>query len=140
VELLDSMIQRRGVMVPNQCWTQGALAPMAIMGKYYMCYGHAFAQPRALGRMCAERFEKELIVDTAGFCRFPRGWAEDTLPDIFGSLYGMKDQLIAATAVTASRINSRNASMCWESDTDIDFVHTSSRGCATWKGKRTRGF
>jgi glyceraldehyde-3-phosphate dehydrogenase (ferredoxin) len=160
VELLDSMIQRRGVMdmsdgarkwgrrlsrerglrlldtfvfasfgrqgwmVPNQYWTPGVLAPMAIMGKYYMYYGNAFAPPRALGRMCAERFQKELVVDTAGFCRFHRGWAEDTLPDIFGSLFGMKDQLIAATAVTASRINSRNASVYWESDRDIDFVRT----------------
>ena len=63
-------------------------------------------------------------MDTAGFCRFHRGWAEETVPDIFGSLYGMKDQLLAATAVTASRINSRNASVYWESERDIDFVLT----------------
>jgi glyceraldehyde-3-phosphate dehydrogenase (ferredoxin) len=42
--------------------------------------------------------------------------------DIFGSLYGLKDQLIASTAVTASRINSRNASVYWESEADIDFL------------------
>jgi len=128
LRLLDSFVfvsfGRQGWMVPNQYWTPGVLAPMAIAGKYYMYYGNAFAAPRELGRMCAERFQKELVVDTAGFCRFHRGWAEDTLPDIFGSLYGMKDQLLAATAVTASRINSRNASVYWESARDIDFVHT----------------
>jgi len=128
VRLLDSFVfvsfGRQGWMVPNQYWTPGVLAPMAITGKYYMYYGNAFAPPRSLGRMCAERFQKELVMDTAGFCRFHRGWAEDTVPDIFGSLYGMKDQLIASTAVTASRINSRNASVFWESDRDIDFVRS----------------
>jgi len=126
--LLDRFVYvafgRQGWMVPNQYWTPGSIAPMAIMGKYYMYYGNAFAPPRTLGRLCAERFQKELIMDTAGFCRFHRGWAEETVPDLFGSLYGMKDQLIAATAVTASRINSRNASVYWESERDIDFVLT----------------
>jgi len=126
--LLDSFVfvsfGRQGWMVPNQYWTPGVLAPMAITGKYYMYYGNAFVPPRALGRMCAERFQKELVMDAAGFCRFHRGWAEDTVPDIFGSLYGMKDQFLASTAITASRINSRNASVYWESDRNIDFVYT----------------
>jgi glyceraldehyde-3-phosphate dehydrogenase (ferredoxin) len=95
---------------------------MPIMGKYYMYYGFAFAPPRTLGRLCAERFQKELLLDTAGFCRFHRGWAEETVAEIFGSIYGLKDQLIASTAVTASRINSRNASVYWESGADVDFV------------------
>jgi glyceraldehyde-3-phosphate dehydrogenase (ferredoxin) len=128
LRLLDSFVfvsfGRQGWMVPNQYWTPGVLAPMAIMGKYYMYYGHAFAPPRQLGRMCAERFLKELVIDTAGFCRFHRGWAEDTVPDIFGSLFSMKDELLASTAVTASRINSRNASVYWESERDIEFVRT----------------
>ena len=125
-KLLDRFVYvafgRQGWMVPNQYWAPGVLAPMAIMGKYYMYYGYAFAPPRTLGRLCAERFQKELLLDTAGFCRFHRGWAEETVADIFGSLYGLKDQLIASTAVTASRINSRNASVYWESGADIDFV------------------
>lgn len=128
LRLLDTFVfmsfGRQGWMVPNQYWTPGVLAPMAIAGKYYMYYGQAFAPPRQLGRMCAERFQKELVMDTAGFCRFHRGWAEDTVADIFGSLYGLKDELLAATAVTASRINSRNASVYWESDRDIEFVRT----------------
>jgi glyceraldehyde-3-phosphate dehydrogenase (ferredoxin) len=124
--LLDSFVYvafgRQGWMVPNQYWAPGVLAPMPIMGKYYMYYGFAFAPPRTLGRLCAERFQKELLLDTAGFCRFHRGWAEETVSDIFGSIFGMKDQLVASTAVTATRINSRNASVYWESERNIDFV------------------
>ena len=41
---------RKGWMVPNQYWTPGALAPMPIMGKYYMYYGPDFLPPRELGR------------------------------------------------------------------------------------------
>ena len=41
---------RQGWMVPNQYWTPGAFAPMAIMGKYYMYYGKDFVPPRELGR------------------------------------------------------------------------------------------
>ena len=33
---------RNGWMVPNQYWTPGVLAPMAIMGKYYNYYGFDF--------------------------------------------------------------------------------------------------
>jgi glyceraldehyde-3-phosphate dehydrogenase (ferredoxin) len=124
--LLDSFVYvafgRQGWMVPNQYWAPGVLAPMPIMGKYYMYYGFAFAPPRTLGRLCAERFQKELLLDTAGFCRFHRGWAEETAADIFGSIFGMKDQLLASTAVTAARINSRNASVYWESERNIDLV------------------
>ena len=79
-------------------------------------------RPAPWGRLCAERFQKELLLDTAGFCRFHRGWAEDTAAEIFGSIFGMKEQLVASTAVTATRINSRNASVYWESERNIDFV------------------
>ena len=124
--LLDSFVYvafgRQGWMVPNQYWAPGVLAPMPIMGKYYMYYGFAFAPPRTLGRLCAERFQKELLLDTAGFCRFHRGWAEETAAEIFGRIFGKKDELIESTAVTASRINSRNASVYWESERNVDFV------------------
>ncbi len=111
-------------MVPNQYWTPGVLVPMAIMGKYYMHYGPEFLPPRALGRACAERFRRELVIDNAGVCRFHRAWAEELLPEIMGNLHGVKEQFTAAASVTASRINSRNASVYWESERDIDFVAT----------------
>jgi glyceraldehyde-3-phosphate dehydrogenase (ferredoxin) len=126
IRLLDRFLfvafGRQGWMVPNQYWTPGVLAPMPIMGKYYMHYGHEFAAPRTLGRICAERFRKELALDNAGFCRFHRGWAEELAPEIFGQLCGMKEQFLASTAVTASRINSRNSSVFWESERNLDFV------------------
>jgi len=140
IRLLDRFLYvafgRQGWMVPNQYWTPGVLAPMAVMGKYYMYYGITFAPPRTLGRMCAERFQKELVMDNAGFCRFHRGWAEDTVPDIFGSLYGMKDELLATTTVTASRINSRNASVYWESERNIDFLATFLRRMRDVEGEK----
>lgn len=115
---------RRGWMVPNQYWTPGALAPMPMMGKYYMFYGPEFFPPRTLGRVSAERMLAELAIDDLGVCRFHRGWAEEMLPEIVGSVYGLKDEYLKAVAVTASRINSRNASVFWESERDLDFVAT----------------
>lgn len=113
---------RKGWMVPNQYWTPGALSPMAIMGKYYMYYGSDFLPPRSLGRINAQRFRDELILDNLGMCRFHRLWAEEMLPEIMGSLYGKKDEYLAKLAVTASRINSRNSSIFWESERSADYV------------------
>jgi glyceraldehyde-3-phosphate dehydrogenase (ferredoxin) len=113
---------RKGWMVPNQYWTPGALSPMAIMGKYYMYYGSDFVPPRTLGRMNAQRFRDELILDNLGMCRFHRLWAEEMLPEIVGSLYGKKDEYLRAIAVTASRINSRNSSIYWESERNSDCI------------------
>ncbi|MBI5219420.1 MAG: aldehyde ferredoxin oxidoreductase [Bacteroidia bacterium] len=117
---------RRGWMVPNQYWVAGALSPMSVMGKYYMHYGNDFVPPRKLGQKNAERMIKELILDNLGFCRFHRGWAEEMLPDIIESIYGagMKDKLLKCTRKIASRINSRNSSVCWESERNIDYVFT----------------
>lgn len=127
-QVLDAFVfvgfARKGWMVPNQYWTPGALSPMAIMGKYYMYYGTDFVPPRSLGRFHADRFRAELVMDNLGMCRFHRGWAEEMLPEIVGTLFGMKDQYLARIAVTASRINSRNSSIFWESERNVDIVHT----------------
>lgn len=126
-EVLDSFIYvafaRRGWVVPNQYWTPGVLSPMPIMGKYYMYYGPDFLPPRELGRINAERFKKEIILDNLGICRFHRGWAEDIMPDVIESLYGLKDEFIKSVEILTSRINSRNASVFWESSRVIDFLH-----------------
>ena len=128
VRILDRFVYsahgRKGWMVPNQYWTPGVLAPMAIMGKYYMHYGTEFMAPRQLGRKCADRLKKELSLDNAGLCRFHRGWAEDMVPMAIEALYGKKDAYLQAVAVAASRINSRNAGVYWESQANIDFVRS----------------
>ncbi len=115
---------RKGWMVPNQYWTPGVLSPMAIMGKYYMYYGDQFFPPRELGRKNAERLRKELILDNLGVCRFHRGWAEEMLPEIVESLYGMKEKFLQQISITASRINSRNSSIFWEGERCFDYIVT----------------
>jgi len=115
---------RRGWMVPNQYWVPGVLTPMAIMGKYYMIYSYDFIPPRTLGRMCAARMKKELLLDNLGTCRFHRGWAEEMLPEIMGSLYDCRAQLLQSIDVLASRINSRNSPIFWESEANIDYLHS----------------
>ena len=115
---------RKGWMVPNQYWTPGALAPMPIMGKYYMYYGNEFIPPRELGQLNADRMKKEFILDNVGYCRFHRQWAEEMLPDIIDSLYGQKERFLEINAQTASRINSRNSSVYWESERCVDLVHS----------------
>jgi glyceraldehyde-3-phosphate dehydrogenase (ferredoxin) len=113
---------RKGWMVPNQYWTPGVLAPMAIMGKYYMYYGPDFMPPRALGRLNAERMIQELVMDDLGICRFHRQWAEEMGPGIVEALYGKGQAFTEKIHVTASRISSRNASVFWEAERNIDFV------------------
>jgi glyceraldehyde-3-phosphate dehydrogenase (ferredoxin) len=128
MSILDSFLfngfGRRGWMVPNQYWTPGVLSPMAITGKYYMHYANEFLPPRQLGRKHARRMLGELTMDNLGFCRFHRLWAEDMLPDLLGALYGIKDEYKKNILLTAGRINSRNASVMWETERNIDFIHT----------------
>jgi glyceraldehyde-3-phosphate dehydrogenase (ferredoxin) len=115
---------RQGWMVPNQYWTPGVLSPMAIMGKYYMHYGQNFMDPRALGKENARRMLQELMLDNLGLCRFHRSWAEELMPDIIEKIFGLKDRFLESLQLTASRIASRNASIFWESERNIDMVHT----------------
>lgn len=128
VRILDSFVYtangRKGWMVPNQYWTPGALAPMAIMGKYYMHYGPEFLPPRELGRACAERLKKELVMDNAGVCRFHRAWAEDYVPQAMDTLYGLRAEYLQSVSNAASRINSRNAGVYWESERNVLFVRS----------------
>ncbi len=121
--LLYTAFGRRGWMLPNQYWTPGVLAPMPIMGKYYNHYGAEFLPPRELGRRCAARLQGELVMDDLGMCRFHRQWAEEMLPEILGSLYGLKEDYLQATRLTAVRLGSRNAAVFWESERNLDFVH-----------------
>lgn len=125
-QILDKFVYiafaRKGWIVPNQYWTPGVLSPMAIMGKYYMYYGNEFFRPRDLGRLAAERFMAELVMDNLGICRFHRGWAEEMLPEIMAKIYDLKDEFMQSISMTASRINSRNSSVFWESERDFDFV------------------
>ena len=87
-----------------------------------MHYAHDYLPPRELGRQCARRLLAELGMDNAGVCRFHRAWAEEMIPEVFGSLYASKESYIRANAIGATRINSRNAGVVWESGLNADFV------------------
>lgn len=115
---------RKGWMVPNQYWTPGVLSPMPIMGKYYMNYGNEFIPPRELGHINAKRLNKELILDNLGFCRFHRNWAEEMMPEIIGELFSLEEKFLKNISITASRINSRNASVFWESERNIELIYS----------------
>jgi len=115
---------RKGWVVPNQYWTPGVLSPMPIMGKYYMYYGSDFLPPRELGRKNAERFTHELMLDNFGMCRFHRKWAEEMIPLIMESLFNKKEEYLQNISITTSRINSRNASIFWESERNFDFIYS----------------
>jgi glyceraldehyde-3-phosphate dehydrogenase (ferredoxin) len=56
-------------------------------------------------------------------CRFHRGWAEEMLPEIVDTLFQRKNQFLETISITASRINSRNASIFWESERTADLLH-----------------
>lgn len=115
---------RKGWMVPNQYWVPGVLSPMPAMGRYYMYYGNQYFSPRYLGRVNADRMKTEIMLDNLGLCRFHRAWAEEMLPEIVQDLFGLGKELELNTHITARRINCRNASVFWESERNIDFVHT----------------
>ncbi len=114
---------RKGWMVPNQYWTPGVLSPMPIAGKYFMYYGNDFIMPYELGKKNADSMKTEFISDNMGFCRFHRKWAEEMIPEIIGSLWDIKDEYVLRNKMTSSRISSRNSSVFWESERNVDFVH-----------------
>ena len=46
------------------------------------------------------------------------------MPEAIESIYGLKEKYLETVSLTASRINSRNASIFWESEKNMDYVHT----------------
>lgn len=122
--LVINSFARKGWMVPNQYWTPGVLSPMPAMGRYYMYYGPQYFEPRQLGRICADRMKTELMLDNLGFCRFHRAWAEEMLPEIVETLYGLGTELELSSHITARRINCRNSSVFWESSRNIDLTYS----------------
>jgi glyceraldehyde-3-phosphate dehydrogenase (ferredoxin) len=94
-----------------------------------MYYGPDFVPPRELGRMNAVRMVGELVMDNLGICRFHRGWAEEMGPEIVEALYARGTEYVATVKMTASRINSRNASVFWEAGRNADMVYEFLRRC-----------
>ena len=61
------------------------------------------------------------------------------IPDIVGSLFDLKQQYLDSTLMTASRIASRNSSVFWESERNLDYVHTYLKRQHEVEGNNDRG-
>jgi glyceraldehyde-3-phosphate dehydrogenase (ferredoxin) len=112
-----------GWMVPNQYWVPGMLAPMAVMGKYYVHYGADFLPPGELGRACAERMIAEITTDNAGVCRFHRGWSEQLWPKIVNGHFGTDIDYPAHHERLAKNIHRQGQPVYWESQRISKMLH-----------------
>ena len=61
-------------------------------------------------------------MDNLGICRFHRAWAEEMLPEIVGTVFGLREPFLQAIEATAGRLNSRNVSTYWEPERAGDYV------------------
>ena len=111
-----------GCMVPNQYWVPGMLAPMPMMGKYFVYYGLDFLSPRELGRKCVERMVYELFNENSGVCRFHRKWAEVIVDKIISSHYRFPVDYKAHQFELAKQIFELDgaASAPWEAERTVD--------------------
>lgn len=60
------------------------------------------------------------------------------VPEIVESIYGLKKAYLENAALTAGRINSRNASIYWESERNVDFIHSFLKRRHDVEGDRDR--
>ena len=111
-------------MVPNQYWVPGMLAPMPMMGKYFVYYGLDFLPPRELGKKCVERMVYELYNENSGVCRFHRKWAEVIVDEIISSHYHFPVDYKAHQFELAKQIYELDggAVVPWESERTVDAV------------------
>ncbi len=114
----------RGCMVPNQYWVPGMLAPMPMMGKYFVYYNLDFLAPRMLGRKCVERMVYELFNENSGICRFHRKWAEVIVDEIISSHYQFSVDYKAHQFELAKQIYDLDGAAVapWETERTVDAV------------------
>jgi glyceraldehyde-3-phosphate dehydrogenase (ferredoxin) len=114
----------RGCMVPNQYWVPGMLAPMPMMGKYFVYYGLDFLPPRELGKKCVERMVYELYNENSGICRFHRKWAEVIVDEIISSHYRFPVDFKTHQFELAQQIYALDggAVVPWESERTVEAV------------------
>jgi glyceraldehyde-3-phosphate dehydrogenase (ferredoxin) len=114
----------RGCMAPNQYWAPGMLAPMPLMGKYFVYYGIDYAPPRELGKKCVERMVYELFSENSGVCRFHRKWVEAIVDEIIEAHYKFPMNYKAHQFARARMIYEAEGdkAVFWESERTIDVV------------------
>lgn len=113
-----------GNLTPNQYWVPGMLAPMPIMGKYFVYYGFDYQPPRRLGRLCVERMVYELFSENTGVCRFHRKWVEAIIDEIISAHYRFEVDYKAHQFELARQIYKYDGdqSVFWESERTIDVI------------------
>ena len=113
-----------GCMVPNQYWVPGMLAPMPMMGKYFVYYGLDFLSPRDLGKKCVERMVYELFNENSGICRFHRKWAEVIVDEIISSHYHFPVDYKAHQFELAKQIYDLDGAAVapWETERTVDAI------------------
>ncbi len=113
-----------GCMAPNQYWVPGMLAPMPMMGKYFVYYGNEYVAPKELGCKCVERMVFELFNENSGTCRFHRKWAEAIIDEIISSHYHFPVDYKAHQFEIARHIfeSEGQTAAFWESERTVDLV------------------
>jgi glyceraldehyde-3-phosphate dehydrogenase (ferredoxin) len=113
-----------GSMTPNQYWVPGMLAPMPMMGKYFVYYGVDYLPPRELGKKCVERMTYELFSENTGVCRFHRKWVEAIVDEIIEAHYHYRVDYKAHQFEVAKHIyEAESASIrFWESERTVDIL------------------
>ena len=114
----------QGSMTPNQYWVPGMLAPMPMMGKYFVYYGVDYQSPRVLGRKCVERMVFELFSENTGICRFHRKWVEAIVDEIIQAHYKFDIDYKAHQFEVAQQIYDLDGSGArfWESERTVDII------------------
>lgn len=114
----------KGSMVPNQYWVPGMLAPMPMMGKYFVYYGVDYVPPRELGRKCVERMVYELFSENTGVCRFHRKWVEAIVDEILVAHYKYSIDYKTHQFELAKEIYAAEGESVtyWESERTIDII------------------
>jgi len=115
---------KMGCMTPNQYWVPGMLAPMPMMGKYFVYYGVEFLEPRELGRRCVQRMVYEFFSENSGVCRFHRKWVEAIVDEIIAAHYDLALDYKAHQFLLCKDIFDHDGSSVayWEGERIVDLV------------------
>ncbi len=78
-----------GSITPTEYIALGNFFPFLIQGKFLTYYKPGvFKEPGELGKLSAEAFKNELMLESTGICRFHRGWLSPYLNEICKRFYG----------------------------------------------------
>ncbi len=131
---------KEGYFTPNYYWSPGVLAPLYVLGKYWTDYSPAFREPEDYAQASLRRAIMEYAVANAGFCRFHRGWAEETLGRLYSDLLGAdldvyKHGLETYKLIAKYQSLSEATPVPWESKKVMDAIASlaAETGVTSWE-------